>query len=81
MTRSEITSKLTAVFREVLFQPQLEIHEDTTAADVKNWDSLNHVTMIFAAEQKFGVTFSTREIQGLHNVGELIKLIERKTSS
>lgn len=80
MQRSEITVALTGVFRDVFDQPTLEIREETTAADVNNWDSLSHVTMIFATEKKFGISFSTREVQGLKNVGELIALIEQKTS-
>lgn len=80
MQRSEIMVVLTGVFREVFDQPTLEIREETTAADVNNWDSLSHVTMIFATEKKFGISFSTREVQGLKNVGELIALIEQKTS-
>ena len=51
-----------------------------TAADVKGWDSLNHVTLIYATEKKFGVRFSIREVQGLQNVGEMITLIEKKTA-
>lgn len=80
MQRSEIMVALTGVFREVFGQPTLEIREETTAADVNNWDSLSHVTMIFATEKKFGISFSTREVQGLKNVGQLIALIEQKTS-
>ena len=80
MNRPDILDKLTTVFREVFFQPQFEIREETTAEDVKNWDSLNHVTMIFAAEKEFGVSFSTREIQGLKNVGDLVTLIQKMIS-
>jgi acyl carrier protein len=78
MTRDEVIEGLTAVFREVFGQSSLAIEDRTTAADVKGWDSLNHVTMIFAAEKKFRVRFSTREVQGLKNVGELVSLIAQK---
>lgn len=80
MQRPEIKAKLTEVFREVFRQPSLEIQDETTASQVKNWDSLNHVTLIFATEKKFGISFSTKEVQGLKNVGDLIILIERKTA-
>ena len=80
MQRAEITAKLTEVFREVFFQPTLEAREEMTAADVKGWDSLNHVTLIYATEKKFGVRFSIREVQRLQNVGEMITLIEKKTA-
>lgn len=78
MQRSEIKEQLTGVFREVFGQPALEIREEMTANDVKNWDSLNHVTLVYATEKKFGVRFSTREVQGLQNVGEMMDLIEKK---
>ena len=81
MQDPEIKTKLTGVFREVFGQPALEIREETTAADVKGWDSLNHVTLIFATEKRFGVKFSTREVQGLKNVGELIALLKQKIGS
>ncbi len=80
MQRPEIKTKLTEVFRQVFFQPALEIGEEMTAANVKNWDSLNHVTMIYAVEKTFRIKFSTREVQSLQNIGELITLIERKTT-
>jgi acyl carrier protein len=78
MNRDELHEKLTRVFREVFGQPMLVIHDDMSAADVRNWDSLNHVTMIYAAEKKFGIKFSTREVQNLKNVGELVSLIDQK---
>lgn len=80
MQRATIKATLAGIFSEVFGQPMPEVHEEMTAADVKNWDSLSHVTMIFATEKKFGITFSTREVQGLKNVGELIALIEQKTA-
>ena len=81
MQRAEIKIKLTEVFGEVFGPSVTEIREEMTAADVKNWDSLNHVTLIYAAEQKFGVSLSVREIQGLKTVGDMFDLIEKKTGN
>ena len=50
-----------------------------TAADVAGWDSLTHVTLIFAVEKQFGVRFSTRDVQALKTVGDLVRMIDRKT--
>ena len=78
MQRSEIKEKLNGVFREVFGPSVPEIREDMTADDVKNWDSLNHVTLIYATEKRLKIPFSTKEVQGLKNVGEMIDLIEKK---
>lgn len=49
-----------------------------TAADVEQWDSLANVQLMVLAEQTFKVRFTTAEIGGLKNLGELIALIARK---
>ncbi len=72
-------ASLTAVFRQVFSQPSLDIHDEMTAADVAGWDSLTHVTLIFAVEKQFGVRFSTRDVQALKTVGDLVRMIDRKT--
>ena len=58
MQPAEIRAQLTTVFREVFRQPALEIRDEMTAADVTSWDSLAHLTLIFATEDRFGVRFS-----------------------
>lgn len=81
MQSADIKPNLTAVFRQVFSQPSLDIQDDMTAADVPGWDSLTHVTLVFAIEQRFGVKFSTRDVLVLKTVGDLVRLIERKTRS
>ena len=72
---------LTAVFRDVFDDPTLVLREDMTAADVPNWDSLNHIDLIVAVERKFKVKFTTRDIAALKTVGELAELTAKKMSA
>jgi len=51
---------------------------DLHAADVEQWDSLANVQLVVLAEQTFGVRFTTAEIAGLANLGELAALIAAK---
>lgn len=78
MTSTEIHEKLTSVFRRVFDDPKLTIGETTTASDVEGWDSLVNVSLMVAVEKAFGVRFTTKEVQALANVGELMQLIERR---
>jgi acyl carrier protein len=77
-TRPEIIEILTDVFREVFDTPSLTLRDDMTAADVENWDSLNHIDMIVAIERRLKIRFTTREVGALRNVGNLIDLIQEK---
>ena len=78
MTRAEILQKVADCIRAVLDQPDLEITMRTTAQDVEAWDSFNHVNIVVAIESQFGIQFNTAEVEELREVGEFVKLIEKK---
>ena len=78
MTNHENHQKLTAVFRDVFDDDGLEITESTTADDVAGWDSLTHINLIVAVEKAFGVSFTTKEVRALANVGDLLCLIAKR---
>ena len=78
MTKSEIWDAVTKVFRDTLDLDDLVLTPATTAKDVEGWDSLNHILLVVAVEQKFGMKFNTGEIDALENVGQFIDLIESK---
>ncbi len=80
MTRTEITGKLTAVFREVFEDGGIVITESMTAKDVEKWDSVSHIDMICSVEKAFAIRLTTRQVAGLKSVGELLSLIEEKTA-
>ena len=76
MERAEVYSRLTDVFRDV-FDREVALADETTAADVPGWDSLNHITLIGAVEDEFDVKFPMKDVVGMKNVGELVdKIIE-----
>lgn len=70
------------IFQDVFEDPNLEISEEMTAHDVERWDSLEHINLIIATENKFKIEFTTAEMSRLkgpeQNVGSFIKLIESK---
>jgi acyl carrier protein len=76
--RNELKSKAEGIFREVLEAPGLALRDDMVAQDVENWDSLNHITLVISLEEGFGVKFSTREVMGWKNVGEMLDTLSTK---
>ncbi len=69
---------LTAIFRDVFDCPDLELHPNTTAKDVPDWDSLMHIQIIVAVEKHYGIRFAPGEIDKLQNVSEFLELIAKK---
>jgi acyl carrier protein len=81
MDHTQTLENLTEVFRTVFDQPTLTLHDTMTAADVENWDSLNHIDLIVAIEKKFKIKFTTREVTGLKTVGDLAELTAKKATA
>ena len=61
MTRQEIYNKLNEVFSDV-FDEEITVTEETTAADIEDWDSLTHITLISEVEDAFGIKLSMKEV-------------------
>ncbi|MBD8474979.1 acyl carrier protein [Pseudomonas sp. CFBP 8770] len=75
-----VLHELTDLFRDLFDDESLLLSNDTTADQVEGWDSQMHVTLIVAAEQRFGIKFRTAELESLRNVGQFTQLIESKLS-
>jgi acyl carrier protein len=79
MDEDAIMRELTEIFREVFLRDDLVLQPSFTAKDVEGWDSFKHIEIIMAVEERFGVKMSTRELDSLISVGDLIGLIKAKT--
>ena len=75
MDRASIFEKLTEVFQDVFDDDSIALTDDTTAADIEDWYSLTHITLLATVEEEFGMKFSMKAVQGMKNVGEMVDLI------
>lgn len=78
MTRQEIFEKLNEVFSDV-FDEEITVTPQTTSADIEDWDSLTHITLISEVEDAFGMKFAMKDVLGMQNVGEMADIIEKNT--
>ena len=70
-----VIDRLENVFRDVFDDNSIVISERTTAADIEDWDSLEHINLIAAVEKEFGMRFTMKEVSGMKNVGEMLDII------
>lgn len=80
MSREEVFEKLNEVFRDVFDDEELTVTEATTANDIEDWDSLEHINLMAAVEQEFGIKFTMGQIVSMKNVGEMAAIIMEKLS-
>ena len=68
---------LLPIFREVLENDGIELSESTVAADLPEWDSLNHIYLVVAIEKQFKIKFTTHQIQSWQCVGDVLKELNK----
>ena len=79
MSREEVLKKVNEVLKDVLDKSDLVITDATTANDVDEWDSLNHINIISSIEDEFGVSFDMSEVVNFKNVGDMVdKILEKQ---
>ena len=81
MDQPEIYTKLTEIFRDLFDDPSIVLEATTTATDVPEWDSFNHINLIVSIEAEFRVKFQTAELEAMHNVGALADMIQEKLAT
>lgn len=75
MTREEIFLQLNEVFKDVFDDDSIVVRDETTAADIEDWDSLEHINLIVAVEKQFGIKFNIGEVNVMKNVGDMVNII------
>lgn len=73
----DIIKIVNEIFVDVLDNEDIKLSRNTTAQDIEEWDSLNHIQLIVAIEKRFKTRFSSSEIQRWKNVGEMCDAIEK----
>ncbi len=74
----ETIAELTTLFREVFENDNILLSEETSAADIEEWDSLSHIILVSEIEKRFKIRFTSVEIAKFKNVGDLAKAILAK---
>jgi acyl carrier protein len=68
---------LLPIFKEVLENENIELSESTVAADIPEWDSLNHIYLVVAIEKQFKIKFTTHQIQSWQCVGDMLNELNK----
>ncbi len=75
MDSKMVYARLNKVFRDVFDDDSITVNPKTTANDIEDWDSLEHITLIAAVEKEFKMKFKMGEISSMKNVGEMANIV------
>ena len=66
LTEKEIYDRLNEIFQDVFDDETIHVSAATTADDIEDWDSLEHIRLIAAVERNFTMRFKMGEIGRAH---------------
>ena len=58
--------------------PAERVADDSSSQSIEQWDSVGHINLVMALEQKFAVSLTMDEIMHLHDVGAICRAIAEK---
>jgi acyl carrier protein len=74
----QVLAEVNRILCDLLDNDSIQLKYETTANDVKGWDSLNHIQLVVAVEKHFKIRFNFTELQKFKNVGEMCDNIAAK---
>lgn len=79
MNREEVFEKLNMIFRNNFDDEDITLGNDTSSADIEDWDSLEQINLVVAIQDEFNVKFNIDEVNAMKNIGEMVDFILEKT--
>lgn len=80
MNETEVLDILAETLKSIFDTDDISISKEMTANDVEGWDSFAHIQIIVSLEGEFGIKFTSAEVEGLNNIGEIVDAICSKLS-
>jgi acyl carrier protein len=78
--QTRIFEEVATLMRDIFARDDIVVAPSTTAADVAGWDSIKQIEIVVAVEEKYGIRMKAREVDSMRSVGDLVALIDQKTS-
>jgi acyl carrier protein len=79
MNQAEVIARLQTVFDRLFLEPP-QLTPQLTAAEVPEWDSLLHISLLVAVEKEFAIRFRVGEVEATKSIGDFADLIQRRMS-
>jgi len=80
LSDSVIFSRIKTVLATLLKLSEEKISLESSIRDDLGIDSVDGLDMSFALEDEFQIKLVEKDLDGLHSVADIVRLVERKTS-
>jgi acyl carrier protein len=63
---------------DVLSTPASSLTESSSSKTVESWDSIRHLNLVLALEDRFALQFAPEEMERMETIGQMASLVETK---
>jgi acyl carrier protein len=77
---SPVLERVRGIAADVLRIPASQITPQSSPESIEAWDSVQHLNLVLALEQEFGVQFEPEEIDQMSNIDRIRSVLETKLS-
>lgn len=81
MDKKQLVKEVTEIVTKVLKHSDFELKDETTAEEIKGWDSLSHMMIITEIEKHFNLKFSFMEVLNFNTMADLFSCVLAKIPS
>jgi len=78
VTNDELVSAVGGIFHDLFDIAESDVTPDLGPDTLDRWDSLQHLNVILAVEQTFGVECSPEEMDGMRSVRQILDVLRKK---
>ena len=73
-----VPDQIRTLASDIFGVPADQITPASTPETIETWDSIQHLNLVLALEEKFGLQLSPEEIEQMKSMADVIKLVEGK---
>ena len=70
--------RMVEIFREVFQAADIMLVGDLVIRELQNWDSFNHINLMIAIEDTYGVVIMPDEMESVQTVDHLLDILRKK---
>ena len=70
-----------SIASDIFGVPAAKINAESSPETIENWDSMQHLNLVLAIEEKFGVQLAPEDIEQMKTIGAAATLVGKKLQS
>ena len=76
---ADLERRVREIMADILHLDAARIDDSTSMDSVEHWDSANHISLVLALEEEFGISFDVAEIEAMTSFAEVLGGVAART--